>query len=243
MNANAKFKKEETSVLIEVIRNVIPLGREEWELVEAEYNAALPMCNRTLENLRRKYNSLANKKCPTGDPNIPVHVQQAKEIKSMIFKKSEAQVLGRRSFEEDEDSLDGIENQHQANNVEANIATDGVEIVTPENTNKGRGIVAKFKRGKQEMSEVMEFMVMNEMAARRSDEKREKRERRKDRKDEKRNSKQMMMMMMMMASGVSKNKEKEKIMNLMDDDDSSSSSSSTSFDGDEKPKANENLSK
>jgi hypothetical protein len=59
------------------------------------------------EGIRRKFNTLAAMKCPTGDPNIPEEVQYAKEISERIYLKCypvNGEELAAHGEGEDEDS-------------------------------------------------------------------------------------------------------------------------------------------
>jgi hypothetical protein len=217
INSNAKFTDEETDALMAVLRSIIPLGREEWEQVVYEYNKSFPLCNRGLENLRRKYNTMANKKIPTGDPTMPDHVKLAKDIKRMIMSKSEAQVLGKRSLETEDDSSDDENPIVSASNIgpAIDINNNKNDSGSSECTSKSK--LRTFKRGKSEMNEFMEYMLLSDRLT-------EKRERRKERRDEMRNQ-QMMMMMMLMASGGNK-KGKKKLKKIVEANINSASSSS-----------------
>jgi hypothetical protein len=89
---NSRFTAEETLHFLDVMESVCPIGLDEWEQV-ATAHAKKFNTGRTYESLRRKYNSLANKKMSTGDPKIPPdlwQVMKAKKITSLIFKRSVA---------------------------------------------------------------------------------------------------------------------------------------------------------
>ena len=61
-----------------------------------------------VEGLKRKFNKLANKPVPTGNPNIPEDVKLAKSIKGKLFHRSGATNLSDEEEEEDkeEEELD-----------------------------------------------------------------------------------------------------------------------------------------
>jgi hypothetical protein len=241
IHSNAKFTDEETQALLDAMRMIIPIGREEWEQVVTEFNHYFPLSRRGLENLRRKFNTMANKKIPTGDPNIPDHVKEAKEINSLIFSKSEAVVLGKRRLESEDYSLDD-------NNIETSNTNGIIDKTSKTNDDSvasnvsNRKRIGQFKHRKSEVSELVEYMVVNDLATRRSEEKKwklqERSERRREKKEEKRNRREekrhhdMMMMMMVMMSGAKK-KDKEKIKKGMMDVDSLSSSSSSDYSEDD----------
>jgi hypothetical protein len=167
---------------------------------------------------------------------MPEFVQEAKEIKSLIITKSEAKVLGKMQFDEEEESSeDNINISNVSKGIYKYAGKDekyaGKDDSIASETGSNNMVRKLGKRGKSEMSEVMQFMLVNEMTSRRNDakrereeQKREKRERKKDRKDDKRHQ-QTMMMMMMMISG---NKKMAKKMKVNDDSSESLSSSASS---------------
>ena len=62
--------------------SILPIGPDEWGSVLELHSEEYP--GRDVDALRRKYNVLHRKKCPTGDPNIPWEVKLSKDIKYKI---------------------------------------------------------------------------------------------------------------------------------------------------------------
>ena len=87
------FSPEEVNDLLNSICSVLPIGGEEWDMVEHVHTAAWPDCKRTKESLRRKFRQLYNKKCPTGDPNCPDDVRRAKRLHAYIKAKTDMDSL------------------------------------------------------------------------------------------------------------------------------------------------------
>ena len=75
-----KFTVAEIEHLLETIEDVIPIGNPDWERIWQEHSARYPTKERTSESLKRKFQELARKKNPTGDPNCPPYVRDAKQI-------------------------------------------------------------------------------------------------------------------------------------------------------------------
>ena len=75
-----KFTVVEIEHLLEAIEDVIPIGNPDWERIWQEHSARYPTKERTSESLKRKFQELARKKIPTGDPNCPPYVRDAKRI-------------------------------------------------------------------------------------------------------------------------------------------------------------------
>ena len=62
---------------------------EEWKVVEARHAEAQSGTHRDVPLLKRKYNVLHRLQIPTGDPNMPDEVRQAKRIKHTIGLKAD----------------------------------------------------------------------------------------------------------------------------------------------------------
>ena len=75
-----KFTVVEIEHLLETIEDVIPIGNPDWKRIWQEHSARYPTKERTSESLKRKFQELARKKIPTGDPNCPPYVRDAKQI-------------------------------------------------------------------------------------------------------------------------------------------------------------------
>lgn len=63
-----------------------PVGGKEWQLLAEEHSkhSIYQHYNRDGKSLQRKYHQLSRTKAPTGDPDIPEHVQLAYELKEAI---------------------------------------------------------------------------------------------------------------------------------------------------------------
>ncbi len=75
-----KFTVAELEHMLDIINIIVPIGNPDWEKVWQEHSAAYPMMERTPESLKRKFQELVRKKKPTGDPNCPPYVCEAKRI-------------------------------------------------------------------------------------------------------------------------------------------------------------------
>jgi hypothetical protein len=70
--------------MLNVINKIVPIGYPDWEKVWNEHSAAYPTIEQTAELLKRKFQGLVCKKNPTGDPNCPPYVHNAKQISRKI---------------------------------------------------------------------------------------------------------------------------------------------------------------
>ena len=95
------FTKAETTTLLKAIEWILPIDAEGWTEVHEIFNSK--HSSRGVEGLKRKFNKLANKPVPTGNPNIPEDVKLAKSIKGKLFRRSGATNLSDEEEEEEED--------------------------------------------------------------------------------------------------------------------------------------------
>jgi hypothetical protein len=72
-----KYTITEMESLLDVIEEVVPIGNPHWEQVWDKHNTCYPNKEQTAESLRCKFQKMAHKKMPTGDPNCPSHIYSA----------------------------------------------------------------------------------------------------------------------------------------------------------------------
>lgn len=66
--------------MLDTLEEMQTIGGDEWEEVAEEHNEQYLGVPRSVESLRRKFASLANRPCPTGHTTRPLPVNRAKEI-------------------------------------------------------------------------------------------------------------------------------------------------------------------
>jgi len=84
MSRGRGYTIAEIDCLLEIIEDILPIGRNDWDRVTQCHSSYYPGHSRTCEMLKRKFVSLYNHKKPTGDPSCPPHVQNAKRIWDLI---------------------------------------------------------------------------------------------------------------------------------------------------------------
>ena len=80
------FGIAETMHMLRQIKDVLPIGSDQWKEVADRHAAVYPF--RSKEAIQRKYNSLQRKAIPTGDPDCPEEVRLAKQVKHLIGDKA-----------------------------------------------------------------------------------------------------------------------------------------------------------
>ena len=74
------------------VKEVLPLGAQEWALVLAQYNNYAELNNRAIQDLdplKIKFRALVNHTKPRGDPDCPTYVREAKATQIAIDKRAE----------------------------------------------------------------------------------------------------------------------------------------------------------
>ena len=67
------FTKAETTTLLKTIEQILPIDTEAWNEVHDVFNSN--HTPRGVKGLKCKFNKLANKPVPTGNPNMPEDVK------------------------------------------------------------------------------------------------------------------------------------------------------------------------
>jgi hypothetical protein len=93
MNQSTKFRDFELDALMDIIKEVLPIGKFEWDKVATRFNAMFPTRPRLMRNLRNRFNNYAGKKPPTGDPDCPPLVRKAKQVNQLIKSKAGMKIL------------------------------------------------------------------------------------------------------------------------------------------------------
>eukprot|EP00536_Pseudo-nitzschia_multiseries_P010879 jgi/Psemu1/27299/gm1.27299_g len=78
------YSRSEVLELLYTLKAILPVGPEEWAQVAQIHNDNFPDTNRSVENLRRKYNDLYRRQIPTSNPNCPKEVKLVKKVKYLI---------------------------------------------------------------------------------------------------------------------------------------------------------------
>ena len=113
------FTKAETTTLLKAIESIVPIDTEGWNEIHNAFNSK--HTPRGVEGLKRKFNKLANKPVPTGNPNMPEDVKLAKSIKGKLFCHSGATNLSEDEEEEEEEEEEEVDDDNIAEALDENI--------------------------------------------------------------------------------------------------------------------------
>ena len=164
------YKKGEVDFLLDLLEDLKPACSDEWDIVTQEYNKQFPGRERDRDSLRRKFNTLHNKKVPTGNPTMPEDVERAKMVIGLICAKVDA------GGDVDEDDLgieeDEEEEDEQPLRIPTNLfKTGGAEVTNI--TESSISTVRSLKSGRtphrrspkqeqaQEQKDLMTWLIMS----------------------------------------------------------------------------------
>ncbi len=135
-----KFTIAEMESLPDVIEEIIPIGNPDWERVWDSHTTCYPKKERTAKLLRCKFQELARKKMPTGDPNCPPHIRSAKCIYRMIVQATDGSdgLSGdddASDVDDDDDDNKDDDNDNVADKEEDDIGDDdnNDSLIVPHN--------------------------------------------------------------------------------------------------------------
>ena len=146
--------------MLALVRQHLPIGQEDWKVVSQQHSLEWPHTDRCYNSVRKKFYSYASARMPTGDPNCPPNVVEAKRIVEAI--KSKADIETFDSTEEEVDEVTGSpESESQVSSgttpTDANISsptpTQNVPVVVP----RLQRISTPRKRTSPEDMSVQEF--------------------------------------------------------------------------------------
>jgi hypothetical protein len=102
------FNANEISILLDAAEEYLPIGQNDWEMVERMHGRYYPQAGRTKESLKCKFIQLYGTRIPTGDPKCPDDVKRAKYPFEEIKKRSELSNGGGDNTNIPDTSLDVI---------------------------------------------------------------------------------------------------------------------------------------
>ncbi|KAI0559981.1 hypothetical protein FGB62_128g029 [Gracilaria domingensis] len=115
------YTSDECEILMNCIDEILPLGANEWALVEQRYNTTIRTHDRptrTAKSLRTKFDNLVKSSKKTGDPTCPQPVRRAKQAERAIFTKMSAALVGDMDISEDDDDYKTSESEHSEISIE-----------------------------------------------------------------------------------------------------------------------------
>ncbi|KAI9986240.1 hypothetical protein PInf_025160 [Phytophthora infestans] len=89
-SGSPNYKLAGVARLLELVKDRLSLGMDEWKRLSDAYNLSRVRgwAERDYDSLRRKFKALYGLRKPTGEPNMPPHVKQAKLLKKALDEKA-----------------------------------------------------------------------------------------------------------------------------------------------------------
>jgi hypothetical protein len=129
LGGDMKYREDEVEYLMECCENILPMGKVAWDRVTTRNNKRYPSRQRKMVNLRNQFNIYVKQKPPTGDPDIPPFVLQAKRIVDKITEKAGLEVLNdpKKLASCDVPSVNG--STQDAPRIAASLSSDPKKVV------------------------------------------------------------------------------------------------------------------
>lgn len=83
------FSHQEVEFFLSLVEEFVPIGNEEWKIVEKRHAQTWGETHHSYLSLQRKFQALKSRSIPTGDPNCHNEVVRAKKVYKEIVDKSE----------------------------------------------------------------------------------------------------------------------------------------------------------
>jgi hypothetical protein len=160
------YRAEELEALMEIMDDVVPIGKYEKEKVCQRYNDMFPTRPREYQNLMSQFNKYASRKEPTGDPDCPPLVRKAKRICQKIKDKAGIACMNEEEEEEEEEDVEDEDDALAENAARKRTATK-VSVVAEEDDRKPAAAPRATKKAKKEETSksIMEMYMASELAA------------------------------------------------------------------------------
>ena len=118
------FTKAETTTLLKAIEQILPIDAEAWNEVHGVFNSK--HSPHGVEGLKCKFNKLANKPVPKGNPNMPEDVRLAKSIRSKLFHHSGVTNLSEEEEEEEDTEEEQVDDDNIMETIDDNISSQPI---------------------------------------------------------------------------------------------------------------------
>ena len=118
------FTKAETTTLLKAIEQILPIDVEAWNEVHDVFSSKHSI--RGVEGLKCKFNKLANKPVPTGNPNMPEDIRLAKCIRSKLFHHSGVTNLSEEEEEEEDIEEEEVNDDNNMETVDDNVPSQPI---------------------------------------------------------------------------------------------------------------------
>ena len=128
--SNRNYGGIEGKFMLDILQDILPVGPEEWNKALDRHSKEYP--GHSVISIRRRYNTLHRKSIPTGDPNCPPQVAQAKYIKYKIGEKASLMTGGEEfdivnGYGDDEDDEDIADNDIADDDITDDGSDDRVD--------------------------------------------------------------------------------------------------------------------
>ena len=108
-----QFRADELNNFLDIVESFLPISAQNWQAVADIHLENYRQEAWTAESLRRKFQEIARRTGPTGDPNCPPYVIKAKRINIQLVQMIDASSGGSEA-EKSEDGLSDASDSEDA---------------------------------------------------------------------------------------------------------------------------------
>ena len=116
--------KAETTTLLKLIEQILPIDAEAWNEVHDVFNTKYSPHG--VEGLKCKFNKLTNTPVPTGNPNMPEGVRLDNSITSKLFHHSGVMNLSEEEEEEEDIEEEEVDDNNNTETVDDNLPSQPI---------------------------------------------------------------------------------------------------------------------
>ena len=124
MRCGKGFMKAETTTLLKLIEQILPIDAEAWNEVHDVFNSK--HSPHGVEGLKCKFNKLTNKPVPTGNPNMPEDVRLNNSIRSKLFHRSGLMNLSEEEEEEEDIDEEEVDDNNNMETIDDNLPSQPI---------------------------------------------------------------------------------------------------------------------
>ena len=115
------FSELELYSFLDVVREVLPMGTIDWEIVARRHHVGWPETDRSAMSLKNKFAKLTGQRARTGQSELPPEVAEAFEINNLIRDKACLTTAHLPNTGIPQESADGTDNQDEDEEGENNL--------------------------------------------------------------------------------------------------------------------------
>jgi hypothetical protein len=131
-----QFRVEELDDFLDIVESFLPISAQNWQAIADVHLENYRREARTAESLRRKFQEISRRTCPTGDPNpnCPPYVIKAKRINRQLVQMIDSSSSGSEAERSDDGLSDASDSEDEGAGEFAKMRNDRFTFPKAEST-------------------------------------------------------------------------------------------------------------